>query len=128
MLELVYAIAHDAATRPEKFRFNDPTADQATQGPGQSRGYASVRLGIRPGMDDDAAKGILIDEVYADTSAAGGGMKSGDTMTAWNGDPLETLGDLFEHLQSHKPGDKVKITVQRDGKTIVLDVELKAAE
>ena len=41
---------------------------------------------------------------------------------------VETLGDLFEKLQAHKPGDKVKITVKRTGKSIVLDVTLKAGQ
>ncbi len=62
------------------------------------------------------------------TSADDAGMRGGDLIVAWDGHPVRGLQDLFQHLQSHEPGDRVKITVERDGRRIELGVTLKAGD
>ena len=87
-----------------------------------------VRLGIRPGMADDLETGILVEGVSVDTSAFEAGIKGGDIMLAWNGEPLQSMRDLFNHLQEHEPGDVVIITIQRGEEQLDLEVKLKASE
>jgi S1-C subfamily serine protease len=37
-------------------------------------------------------------------------------LTKLDGKPLDTVEDLFGQLRQHRPGDKVTITIFRDGR------------
>jgi aminopeptidase YwaD len=123
VLNLMHDIAMDVASRKEMLAYHAPTEG----GRGQDRGYARVRLGIRPGQQDDLETGILVEGVSEGTSAADGGIKPGDIMLSWNGVELDGMRALFESLQQHEPGDVVKIVVRRGEEEIELDVTLKAS-
>ena len=127
----IVALAADmvqlVATRKEKLEFS--AGDAATP----DRGYAAVRLGVMPGMGDEdrpagAPKGVLVDGVSAETSAADAGIAKGDVIVAWNGEALDGAGPMMAKLRGHKPGDVVKVKVWRDGKELELEVTLKAAK
>jgi hypothetical protein len=123
VLEFLYDISMDLVTRGELVAYVDPEPNR-----GRDRGYARVRLGIRPGMADDLETGILIEGVSLDTSAHDAGIKGGDILLAWDGDPLEGMRDLFNHLQEHEPGDVVMLRIQRGEEELELPVTLKASE
>lgn len=124
ILDMLEDIAMDFVTRDDLLVYTEPGRSE-----GQDRGYARVRLGIRPDMGDNAAEtGIPVAQVSAGTSADEGGMLDGDVMVAWDGDSLSTMGDLMEHLRKHKPGDKVTITVLRGEERKDLELTLKASE
>ena len=115
------------ATRPERLEFKQDGGRSA------DRGYAAVRLGVMPRMDEErpagAPKGgVMVDSVSADTSAADAGIQKNDVLIAWNGEELEGASTMMAKLRSHKPGDVVKVKVWRDGKEIELDVTLRAAK
>lgn len=115
------------ATRPEKLEFKQDGGRSA------DRGYAAVRLGVMPRMDEErpagAPKGgVMVDAVSADTSAADAGIRKDDVLVAWNGEELEGASAMMAKLRSHKPGDIVKVKVWRDGKEMELDVTLRAAK
>ena len=78
-----------------------------------------------PSYDADIETGIMIDGVSDNTSASDAGLKSGDIMLSWNGDPLEGPGALMEKLRASSPGDKVEVTVMRKGQLKKLEVNLK---
>ncbi len=120
ILDLVFDIAQDVARRPEQLVFEKPPAQR-----GRNRGYAPVRLGIRPGMAEDDLLGVLVDEVFTDTAAYKAGIQDGDVITAWGNEMIESLGDLFSMLQEHKPGDTVTLTVLRDGMPVAVQVTFK---
>lgn len=84
------------------------------------------------GGDEDRApgapKGVLVDAVSADTSAADAGIAKGDIITSWNGEALDGAGAMMGKLRGHKPGDVVKVKVWRDGKDVELEVTLRAAK
>ncbi|MBT8486353.1 MAG: M28 family peptidase [Phycisphaerales bacterium] len=124
ILDLIYSIAIDLATRPDRLRHTEP----GRQTRGEDRAYAPVRLGIRPGMGEDIDHGILVESVSDGTSAADGGVKAGDVMIGWDGDDLDGMRTLAEKLRAHKPGDVVTITVDRDGVEHDLSVTLKASD
>ncbi len=121
VLDLVFDIAQDVARRPEQLVFEKPPARR-----GRDRGYATVRLGIQPGMAEDDLPGVLVEEVFTDTAADEAGIRDGDVITAWGNETIEGLRDLFAMLQEHKPGDTVTLTVLRDGMPLVVQVTFKA--
>lgn len=53
-------------------------------------------------------------------------MKSGDIITKVDGTSVSDVVSLHEILYKHKIGDKVTVTVNRNGKTVNLDVTLKS--
>jgi C-terminal processing protease CtpA/Prc len=115
------------ATRPEKLEFKQDSGRSA------DRGYAAVRLGVMPRMDDERPEGapkngVMVDAVSADTSASDAGIRKDDVLLAWNGEELEGASTMMAKLRSHKPGDVVKVKVWREGKEVELDVTLRAAK
>jgi hypothetical protein len=122
VLRLIHGIAMQIVAEPVQFTFTQPQ-----RGRGQDRGYASVRLGIRPGMDE-VERGVLIDEVSEGTSAADAGLQKGDVIIGWDGDALNDMGELFRKLQGHRPGDLAVLRIIRDGVETEIDVLLKGQE
>lgn len=53
-------------------------------------------------------------------------MIGGDVVTAVNGKAIEMMQDLATAIKAQKPGDKVKLTVLRDGKELNVQVTLAA--
>jgi serine protease Do len=70
------------------------------------------------------AKGALVAEAQKDAPAAGAGIKSGDVITAVNGDPVANPKDLSRRVGAMRPGDSVKLTFVRDGKEQTVSVKL----
>jgi hypothetical protein len=52
------------------------------------------------------------------------GLQAGDTIVQADGARVDNLPELRRALQGHKPGDKLTLAVERDGKSIQLNVEL----
>jgi Zn-dependent M28 family amino/carboxypeptidase len=127
IVALAADMATTMATRPEKLEF------QSDGGKTADRGYAAVRLGVMPSMSEDdrtpdMPKGVLVDGVSAETSAADAGIAKGDVLVTWNGEAIETTGAMMTKLRSHKPGDVVKVKLWRGGKDMEVDVTLRAAK
>ncbi len=60
--------------------------------------------------------GALVGEVTPDSPAAKAGLKSGDVITAINGQLVKDSQSLQMLISNMRPGTKVQITVLRDGK------------
>jgi serine protease Do len=71
---------------------------------------------------DDANPGVV-----ADSPAAKGGIREGDIITKIGGDKIDATHSLQSLITKHKVGDKVKVTVLRDGKSQDLEITLEAA-
>ena len=52
------------------------------------------------------------------------GLKEGDLIVKVGGLPIGTIYDYMASMEKHKPGDKVDVVVQRDGKKVTLEVTL----
>lgn len=73
-------------------------------------------------------KGVLVDD-FADRSASKvAGMEKGDIITAINNAPINNFAELQVQLNRYRPGDKVNVTVNRNGNTRNFNVELKNNE
>lgn len=69
-------------------------------------------------------KGVAIKGVSEDGPAAKASLKVNDIITAVNGEALEDKSDLIKLVQSSAVGDKLKLTVYRQGETIEMTVEI----
>jgi serine protease DegQ len=64
----------------------------------------------------DQAAGVLVLEVVDGSPAAAAGVQPGDVLTKLDDKPLDTVEDFFGELRQHRPGDKVTITLVRNGR------------
>lgn len=84
--------------------------------------YYKKQLGISTKLN----KGLYVDSVTKNSAAAKAGMKKGDVIVKAEGKTVNDVANLHSILYSHKVGDKVTITVNRNGKTRDLTVTLEA--
>ncbi len=60
--------------------------------------------------------------------ASDGGVLLGDVIQAIDGKPMRRMSDLTALLESHKVGDRIVLTIWRDGELVPLEVALAAPE
>lgn len=94
-----------------------------------SRGYLGVQ--IQPVTKDIAdslglseASGALVVSAQEGTPGQKAGMKTGDVVTAVNGEPVKDARDLSRRIGAMTPGSKVELSVWRSGKAQSVTVEL----
>jgi putative serine protease PepD len=69
-------------------------------------------------------KGALVTEVVPHSGADTGGVQVGDVITGVDGKDIGAAADVRTAIIKHKPSDKVKVTVNRNGTDRTLDVTL----
>ena len=69
--------------------------------------------------------GIYVASINKNSSASRAGMKSGDVITAVDGKKVDDVSSLHSTLYSHKVGDTVNVTVNRNGRNVSLKVKLE---
>ena len=69
--------------------------------------------------------GIYVASINKNSSASRAGMKSGDVITAVDGKKVDDVASLHIILYSHKVGDTVNVTVNRNGRNVSLKVKLE---
>lgn len=98
------------------------------------RGWLGVSIGsvnseLVKLKDLKVNEGAYIDKFAPDYSAAKeAGIKEGDVVIRINETPIRSSSALIETVGSHRPGDKLNITVNREGKEITYPVVLKNRE
>jgi len=73
-------------------------------------------------------EGVLVDEVVGESPAEKAGLKHGDVIVAFAGNPIHEVKDLTKAVRKASPGDEVAITVLRDGQRQDLKVTLGERE
>lgn len=118
---MVADIAMDAAarTQPIVHRRAVASADPAA-------GQPTVRIGLLPA--NSTKGGILVQRVFPDTAASAAGIEPNDRLLTWNGKQLRSVEDLRPRLVEHKPGDVVKVTLERGDQTLEVEVTLRGIE
>jgi len=84
------------------------------------RGYLGVQIQpvsqeIADSLGLKTASGAMIDEAQPDTPAAAAGLKAGDVITKINGKDVKDAADLTRDVGALAPGEKVELTIVRDG-------------
>ena len=79
----------------------------------------SKRLGLGNG-----AYGAYVNGVTQDSPADKAGIKKGDVITKIDGEQVDAATSLITSIRNHKVGDKVMLTILRDGKEQEVEVEL----
>jgi len=80
-------------------------------------------LGVTVG-DSTSGAGAAIESVKSGTPADSAGLKAGDVVTKIDGVTVDNADDLTAKISAHQPGDKVTLTVTRNGATKTIDVTL----
>ncbi len=95
-------------------------------GAAEPRPTARAFLGalVGPTAKDAARAGALVREVTPDGPAAKAGLANGDVVFKADDKEVRDPQTLVGLIQGHKPGDKVKLQVLRDGKEQMLEVTL----
>ena len=78
--------------------------------------------------DLKVSQGALVMEVADRSSAKQAGLMEGDVITSIDGHSISTMSDLQEAISTHKPGDKVRMAVDRKGKAMTINLVLKNSE
>ena len=86
---------------------------------------SSLKLSVTEGAfikGSDSAPAVVVG-----SPAAKAGIKDGDIITKVAGDTINITNSLQSLVSKHKVGDKITLTLIRDGKTITVDVALEEA-
>jgi membrane-associated protease RseP (regulator of RpoE activity) len=62
-----------------------------------------------------AERGAIIENVTPESSAAKAGLKKDDVILKWNGEPVESAGELYRRIRETPAGRTVRLGMIRDG-------------
>jgi S1-C subfamily serine protease len=119
------------------FAIPAPTTTQVVEQLIETGRVEMAYLGVRPiqvttdlaqEFDLPVDEGVAVAVVEADSAAARAGMEEGDVIVSFDGEPITTVEDLFAQLRQRRPGERVTLTVVRDGDRRELDVTLGGRE
>ncbi|OAI54528.1 hypothetical protein AYO44_14795 [Planctomycetaceae bacterium SCGC AG-212-F19] len=113
--DLTTDLVEQLATMPQR-----PEYVQVAGG-GVRSGPAGPRIGIRPDYGSEK-EGVLIGGVTDGGPAQKAGLKAGDIITEVGGKPAKSLETYMVLMSAYKKGDKVELTVQRDGQKKAITV------
>jgi len=105
--------------KPQYVRVAQP-ATPAMGGPG---GYGPY-FGSIPDFSQEHG-GVKFADVHDGSPAGKAGFKGGDVLVEFDGKKIDNLYDFTYALRAHKPGDKVTVTVMRDGEKVTRQVTLE---
>ena len=69
-------------------------------------------------------QGVMVEDFSDRSPAKAAGIEKGDVIKAINNVPIRNFGELQYQLSKYRPGDKVKVTVDRKGSEKTFTVEL----
>jgi hypothetical protein len=95
-------------------------AAPATGGP---TGERRASLGTMPDFTFPGP-GVKVAQVLEGSPAAAAGLRAGDVLVALAGTAIEDLRGFSTALEQHRPGDRVTVTIQRDGQELKLEATL----
>jgi serine protease Do len=121
---LSFAIPIDVALKVEEQLLKDGKV---------SRGRIGVSVqplsqGLAESFGLEKADGALVDAVPEQGPAAKAGIRPGDVILQFNGQPVQEPADLARQVSDLKPGSEAKVSLWRDGKAHELSVHVAAAE
>ncbi len=113
-------IAMHFANQDSRLAFQEAGPKESTSG----RYRGKLSFGIMPDVSEEGTEGLKVLAVTDGKPAAGAGMKKGDVIVAIDGKTVGNIQDYMFRLGQLKQGDRVPVTVVRNGSKIELLVQL----
>lgn len=85
-------------------------------------------LGISSAPDDTDVIGVLIELVVAGSAAEQAGLEAGDLILALDDEPMRDISELSAAVKLRRPGEEIKLTVERGDEILVFGVTLGSPE
>ncbi len=114
----------DEKPKLQKRKPKEPAVPDETDEPAEAP-KGGARLGVTL---QDGDGGVIVESVAENSPAAKAGLETGDVITKLGGKGVGSTGDIISRVRDSAPGDKLKLTIERDGKEENIDVTLAAKE
>ena len=90
-------------------------------------GITTVRLNTQVAIDRgiNEIDGVYIDSIEEESGAEDANLKPGDVIKAVDNVKVRKFSDLTGYVSTKRPGDEVAVTVDREGRNLVVPVRLK---
>lgn len=93
------------------------------------RGFLGVSLqpvdeNLAASFGMERVEGALVAEISKDSPAEKGGIKQGDVIVKYNNQDVSNIGTLRNAISLMKPGTKIMLSIIRNGKPLILQVEI----
>jgi putative serine protease PepD len=92
---------------------------------GRTVQHAWLGVEIAPTVTGSSTAGAQISSVTLGGPAENGGLQAGDIVTRVDGQRIDDATDLSSAVNTKAPGDKIKLTVERNGRDEDVDVRLE---
>lgn len=92
--------------------------------PGESSNSAQKKSDVSIGIVIKEDSGVYVAQVTGD-NAKKAGFEEGDKIVSVDGTEIDSSETLISTVQSHKAGDTITVTVERDGEQIEIKTELE---
>ncbi len=113
----------DRTTAPSQPEVPEPT--EPTK-PGSATGSdRRVSLGTMPDYQFPGP-GVRVERALPNTPASKAGIKAGDVLVEINGNAIKDLRGYSQELAKYAPGDRIRLTVERNGALVKLEATLRA--
>lgn len=109
-VDLTLAARPNPSQRQANAHQEEEVADEEIEG-----GKAS--LGVYISELSEEGVGVLVNTVMEDSAAADAGMEDGDIITEFDGVEVSSVQGLKDEIAKHLPGERVTVTIERDGET-----------
>ena len=99
----------------------------------EKRGFLGVQLinltpELRQHLGASRRSGVLVSRVSPGSPAAEAGVRVGDVITAVDGEPVSTMGQLVGRVSRRQEGDEIELDIVRDGAELNLRATLAQSE
>ncbi|MGA9771189.1 MAG: PDZ domain-containing protein [Blastocatellia bacterium] len=69
-------------------------------------------------------RGALVTGVFTETAASKAGLQKDDVIVKWNGEAIDSVGQLWRHIHETPVGRAVRLTAMREGREIEVNVTM----
>jgi putative serine protease PepD len=105
-----------------------PIVDQLRAGQTPTHARLGITVSDQGSSTDPTENGLItgagVEEVSPGSAGEEAGLEAGDVVTKVDDEPISSSESLVATIRGYRPGDKVVLTVLRDGETLRLDATL----
>lgn len=132
-LGAVEALAQTPAPRPPERRVVIRQPAGGAELPGGARGFLGIQIvpmtqELRQHMGAAKDRGVLVGSVSEDSPASRAGIRVGDVVTQIGESAIRSHGDVMRELAKKKDGERVAVTVVRNGAPMQLSAQVEERE